>query len=307
VITALPGHLPISFIRWCLTTFPDGGPLPLRLLLLGGYYSCKIERHLARRPPPGLKELVCGKRVCVTGPSNSVLNNPPGKIESYDLVVRLNSMWPVPPERQEQLGRRCDIWYHVCYEPGNIDGIAEHEDFPKIKFVRSMPHIGGLKLADALRHLGRTKRFPASIDNPNKYLILKQACARQGVPRADFHHGFAMPYLKRMGFHLTRYINTGFFSICELLDCGVTELYVTGITFNYENDIRDYPTLPGGIRVREGKLTHHYADRLFEIFKHMKSADSRIVVDAALASIIEASTEVRAESRSAEFVPGQIS
>jgi hypothetical protein len=207
-------------------------------------------------------------------------------------------MWPVPPERQEPLGKRCDIWYHVCNRPGELGQIADHAAFPKIKFVRSMPHVGNFKLARCLREIGRGHQFLDTLEYENKYLILYRACKLHSVPRADFHHTFSMRYLDRFEARLDHFVNTGFFAICELLDCGVAELYITGITFNCEDDIQDYPSysgMPDGIRFREGSDSYHNTDGLFEIFKRMRVEDKRIWVDDTLDAILQMEPHARVE------------
>ena len=196
--------------RW----FP-GGPILARVSLktLRGIYGA-VDRCFPQRAPAELRRLVRGKRVCITGPSKGVLRNPPGLVESYDLVVRLNATWPVKPERQERIGRRCDILYHACCGNRDVADMVAAAEFASTKFVRLLP-------------------------DPRQYKTLERATKVHSIPHAYFHHTKTARYLKTYDERPIRFMNTGFFAICELLDCDVAELYITGITFNCE-DVYDY-------------------------------------------------------------------
>ena len=252
--------------RW----FP-GGPILARVSLktLRGIYGA-VDRCFPQRAPAELRRLVRGKRVCITGPSKGVLRNPPGLVESYDLVVRLNATWPVKPERQERIGRRCDILYHACCGNRDVADMVAAAEFASTKFVRLLP-------------------------DPRQYKTLERATKVHSIPHAYFHHTKTARYLKTYDERPIRFMNTGFFAICELLDCDVAELYITGITFNCEDVYEGYPSFSKGVRRRQGPETFHNSDRLFEIFKRIRTKDPRIRVDATLADIIRLETQERVE------------
>lgn len=264
--------------RWMLMQrrayFPSRvPPRPVRVLATGvRKLAQRFERRAPQRAPRGLARLVGGKRVCVVGPSRGALRNPPGLIESYDVVVRLNFTWPVRTEWREQMGTRCDVLYHCCNHVGDVRTILDAPGFAETKFVR------------LAYNMAQYPRFLAWVEAHN-------------LPHEDFVHSYEMPYLQRHGEHLTKAINTGFFAICELLECAVAEIYVTGITFNCEDVFDGYAGLATTIREREGleldKL--HSADELFEIFKRLLAADDRIRIDATLADIIRLEETGRVE------------
>ncbi|MCZ6674368.1 MAG: hypothetical protein O7C75_15675 [Verrucomicrobia bacterium] len=296
MIKLIPGSRTISFVHHWINRYPNGAPGVIRYCLLAFLLlSREIDRRLIIGPPRRFKKLVQGKRVCIVGPSKGVLRNPPGLVESYDLVVRLNSTWPVLPERQDRVGKRCDIWYHVCNHLGELGDIANHRDFPNTRFVRLMPHIKDEPIDRCFAHLGRARPFLPSLNYVNKYLRLHRACKLHAVPMADFHHTRYMPYLKRHKEKLTNLSNTGFFAICELLDCDIAELYITGITFNCENDLEGYPSFYKSIRIRENADTLHYSDGIFEVFKRIRIRDKRVRVDTTLDEIIRLEKHRRVE------------
>lgn len=64
-------------------------------------------------------EMIVGKTVAVVGPSRSIIGDKKGEyIDSHDLVVRFNYMFPVTTFT-EDLGTRTDILYH-CFCRRNI-------------------------------------------------------------------------------------------------------------------------------------------------------------------------------------------
>jgi hypothetical protein len=131
-------------------------------------------------------------------------------------------------------------------------------------------------------------------------MALHDAAKAHSIPQADFQHTRSMRYLKKHNERLTHVVNTGFFAICELLDCDIAELYITGITFNCEDDFEGYPSAYRAFRRREGPKTRHYADGLFEIFKRIHTKDPRIRIDDTLAEIIRLDRHERVEHYSPE-------
>ena len=58
-------------------------------------------------------KLLSNKKVALVGPSSNTLHTKQfDKIESYDLVVRLNKTFDIPFSRQIDIGRRTDILYN---------------------------------------------------------------------------------------------------------------------------------------------------------------------------------------------------
>jgi hypothetical protein len=286
-VTFLPGRVSIWIIYQWQNWFPDGTPLIVRGLIgLLAIFSRFWRFYLPRRAPCQLRRLLKGKRVCVTGPSKSVLLNPAGYIESFDIVVRLNHVWPVKKSYQGAMGSRCDVLYHVCNASGDLVAIINSEQFNTIKYMRLMPHVNEATLRNCWWRIWSSRLATIRTRPANDYRSLAEACEVHSVPWGDFHHGRTMPYLNRQNEQAAGVINTGFYAICDLLDCDITELYITGITFNLENDFEGYGFQQSSIRIREGKESHHNADDLFEIFKRILKRDKRIRVDEVLSRII---------------------
>ena len=283
----LRGKTSLQLIYAWPQRFPNGAPLPLRLLLRAVVWADRwFFRFFPGRPPAELENILRGRKVCIAGPSKSIELLNRSAVESYDVIVRLNNTWPVDSKRQAHTGARCEIWYHVCNEVIHSEHIGQAEGFADILHVRLMPHVNGQSLHWWWWKIwsGDTEVDPPGL--PNQYSSISSACREHKVPQTDFHHGRTMRYLTRMGEKPPGVVNTGFFAICELLDCDLSELHVTGITFNRENDYDGYPGPHGGLRQREGDGTHHNADNLFEIFCRLVQRDSRITMDDTLSRFV---------------------
>ncbi|MCZ6666541.1 MAG: hypothetical protein O7B81_14655 [Gammaproteobacteria bacterium] len=155
--------------------------------------------------------------------------------------------------------------------------IFDADDFARTKFIRLTPHVA-------------------------QYKTLCHAAKTHSIPHADFHHTRTMRYLKKHNERPTHVVNTGFFAICELLDCDIAELYITGITFNCEDDYKGYPSYYNTGRRREGPETYNNADGLFEIFKRIHTKDPRIRIDDTLAEIIRLESHGRVEHYSHDMI-----
>lgn len=70
------------------------------------------ETHLVFSPEEIFKNLIEGKRVVFIGPATTLENNGMGAfIDSFDVIVRMNSSYMIPAKSQIDYGSRCDILY----------------------------------------------------------------------------------------------------------------------------------------------------------------------------------------------------
>lgn len=70
------------------------------------------ETHLVFSPEEIFKNLIEGKRVVFIGPATTLENNGIGAfIDSFDVIVRMNSSYMIPAKNQIDYGSRCDILY----------------------------------------------------------------------------------------------------------------------------------------------------------------------------------------------------
>jgi hypothetical protein len=257
--------------------YPHGAPWPLPKMADAAFSALNfVERRFPARTPEELRRLISGRRVCVTGPSKGILRNPSGLVDSFDLVVRLNQVWPAATENRSAMGARCDILYHCCTGEFDLNAIVTAPEFASTRFVR----------------------FDANA--VNAYTLVQFARDHE-IPHVAFTHMREMPYLLEHGEHPTHPVNTGFFAICELLACPIEELFITGITFNCEDDIAGYAGAESAVRLREGAEHYHYADGAFEIFRRLLERDPRIRMDETLTEIVRLEESRRVE----RFEPGR--
>lgn len=206
-----------------------------------------------------LDKILEGKRVVLTGPSRCVMQNPPGYVDSYDIVVRINHQWPIPEEKQANFGTRMDLLYHCCSGVDPVRNIFSDD------FAPLWVGYGDGKLTES--H------------------ILKAYLDEKGI-----HYERMNPFHDKIKGILNSPPQTGFYALLHLLEHDIKELYVTGITFMFEPYMEGYPETRFGNdkMIWTRKTRHHDCQIQFEYFcKHVYGKDDRVVVDDALKEIIE--------------------
>lgn len=205
--------------------------------------------------------LFTGKRVALVGPSQTLIGNAQGRlIDSFDLVVRINHQWPIPTELKADLGTRMDVLYHCCNGDYSVQRLfnAEFSNTKQVFFEKGL---------DAY--------------------FLKKECAKRKIPCSDITAFYADLVLK------TRtYPNTGLVAIYHLLQLGISELYITGLTFFQKPYYAGYhgttaaPETFEQIQKKGGYWRHSFAPQL-RYFAQMAKNDSRIEMDPELNEIVE--------------------
>ena len=149
-----------------------------------------------------------GKRVAVVGPAASMKGSGLGpKIDGYDVVVRINVAFPVPPSEASDIGTRLDVLYN-CLNPS--------------------PECGG-KLDDrALKAAGVQFVVCPLANVPPFDIDIKRW--RERKPVLPFEVMDTELY-NELGKALRSRPNTGFAAIWDLLHRPAAEVLVTGFTF----------------------------------------------------------------------------
>jgi len=220
-------------------------------------------RGLDARLDDAYCDLLRGQRVVVVGPASGIRGSASGRrIDSYDLVVRINSQWPVADEFVDDVGRRADIVYHCCAPHCRMDPLDVRE-FANVKFVWYQI-------------------------NP-KMRFLTELCARHGVPCLPFD-----PLRERLIQKLRTVPNTGTIAISHLLMTPLKELHVTGFSF-YDTPYYDGYEAHGARRrhwrslwrkKQPERIWKHEFQPQRRHFRSLCEADTRLTVDSELAKLM---------------------
>ena len=193
------------------------------------------------------------KRIALVGPSQCTVGAGMGaEIEGYDWVARMNHQWPVPLERQVDLGERMDLLYHCC-----------NPDFSMMRF--SIPEFQQTKLVF----------YEQGIQTS----ILKMICTDQKIPSYDISWKY-----RELETALKTAPNTGLVAISHLLSLPIASLKLFGLTFFKESYYKDYPG--NGAKPEywsEGKLPrkiwNHQLDVQYAYFLEQLLTDPRLCMD----------------------------
>jgi len=171
------------------------------------------------------EKFLADKTVCVVGPSTSMLDiegssfntkeEQVAKINSYDVIVRLNKALPISEELSSFIGSRTDVLYN-CMTPVENKTLYNIPYLSKeIKWmVSSMP------------------AKPPALFDINRFAQINNNTINFTVPRTE--------YWDLIESELQTRPNTGVWTILDLLSCEIKELYITGITFFRGGYIREY-------------------------------------------------------------------
>jgi len=211
------------------------------------------------------EEFLKEKTVCIVGPSPSIKDianssfktkqEQLAKIESYDLIVRLNSIFPIQPSIKEYVGDRTNILYHCM----SADPKKGHFDVNYIKdkitwLVSSMPY---------------KPPFSGDIDY---FIARSRGSINFTVPDINFFLNLE----KTLGCRP----NTGFFSIMDLLSCEIKELFIIGITFFQGGYVKEYRDMneQQALKLMDEHKNHKQEPQI-ELMKKVLENDSRVKID----------------------------
>lgn len=151
-----------------------------------------------------LAKLVEGKRIAVVGPSPHLQGlNYGEKIDSYDVVIRLNQKFAIPESKHKDYGSRTDI---MC---GSFNHLNQGECDQNKDYIKS------------LKLLVCPMLSMWDLNEQNKWFD------STGVPYHNVCDGHLFKIFKEVG----TTCNTGFTALLILLNYNIKELFVTGMTF----------------------------------------------------------------------------
>jgi hypothetical protein len=218
-----------------------------------------------------LNDLLRDRRVALVGPSQHIVGSrSASRIESYDVVVRLNNQWPVPPKLRADLGTRMDVLFHCCNNDTSIEWIFREA----IRDTRLICYELGIS-AFRLIELAASHRVPV------------QCVSLAYRDLAD-----------RLGTHP----NTGTVATALLLQSPLSELFITGMTYFRDPYYAGYRGAGNRrrswrFRRRPVAIGPHNLAVQFPFIMNLLRGDSRVTLDARLAQIVAQFAADEARSR----------
>ena len=153
---------------------------------------------------PELEKLISGKRLAFIGPAPSLSGLGLGEmIDSYDLVVRINTAYHMPEELWEDYGKRTDILIN-CLNFNKIRALQENMDF-----------------TESVKYLIQPQLSMWDIRKGEKIIH------EWSVP----FHNVCDGYLFKINKEIGTTTNTGLLGVITLLNYDIEELYIGGFTF----------------------------------------------------------------------------
>jgi hypothetical protein len=172
-----------------------------------GHPLIKSENDfIEHKPIEGLKKLISGKKVCVIGPAPSLLgSNLGGKIDSYDIVVRINQKFQMSLSEQIDYGKRCDILMG-SFNENNIQECYDNlEHTLKQKMIIGVMPNKGYKPIDDFKIFLESKNIE--------------------------HYFLDDRYIYKVFRDVGTVVNSGLISIILLMNYDIKEIFVAGFTF----------------------------------------------------------------------------
>jgi hypothetical protein len=167
-------------------------------------YSPLIDHFTDYNKDPELAKILSGKRIAFVGPAPSLSGQKTGsKIDSYDLVIRINTAYDMPEYLWEDYGARTDLLVS-CLNMPKIAGLSDN-----LKFVESLKYLiqANLSMWDIHAVTRTVEAWP--------------------VP----FHNVCDGYIFKIDAQVGTVCNTGLIGAITLLNYDIQELYITGFNF----------------------------------------------------------------------------
>ena len=166
-------------------------------------------------------DLVANKRCVVVAPSKYLKNRSLGTwIDDYDLVVKCNDFYDLQDEGENDLGKRCDIWYGLPQQR------SYQFDYEKCKNKLNP------------RHLRIQARLPSYGDFWDQTMLeFKEKNQSFGFDYSVIESEWYADLAESIGCMPM----TGILAILDLLEHGASEIYALGFDFMKSGYYNDYP------------------------------------------------------------------
>ena len=223
--------------------------------------NSNTQYRLSSNTDSRFAEIVEGKRIALIGPASYLSEiYMRERIETYDLIVRLNRDFPPNLKFYENVGAKTDIWYVVS---------------------KRLHQIQNNKLADLiLRH--NMKSIVISFPNPSRCGDMKKRLSKHLVFR-DIHFQDYSTYHQVLNAKPA----TGNMAILDLLSYDIKELFIAGITFYRDGLYREgYANDSDQKRVKNSQEKRHKPEKQLEFMLKVFREDARVNVEETMQKII---------------------
>ena len=218
------------------------------------------------------EKFLLDKTVCVVGPASSMTDiagssfttkeEQVDKINSYDVIVRLNKTLPIPENLSPFIGNRTDVLYN-CMTP------VEN------KMLYNIPYLS----REIIWMVSSLPAKPPAIYDISRFAQINNGIVNFTVPRIEHWNKIEQELQTRP--------NTGFWAILDLLSCPIKELYITGITFFRGGYMKEYKNFNEEQALSYLKKDgHHRQEPQIEYMKKNLLQDKRVSVDSFLSKIL---------------------
>jgi hypothetical protein len=192
------------------------------------------------------------------------------KIESADIVVRLNKAVPVPSSLALDIGSRADIVYNCLYRDIDSGGAID------INLLKDY----GVDWVCSPYPYGVVSNGYSFDEDINYFLDLNNETI-------NFHHINKETYLeleKKLGSRP----NTGVSAIIDLLSHQISYLYVTGFTFLETGYYEGYKNMSDAqvLKLNKESGNHKQAPQKL-LIKHILKTDQRLKIDSVMAKLLK--------------------
>ena len=214
---------------------------------------------------PDFARFLDGKRVAIVGPAPSIVGSRQhDRIDSFDLVVRVNKALPFPEQMKPDIGSRTDILYNCLLQEEESGGKIDFDVLAEasVRYVCCpFPPIGG---------------FKANIET----------FLEQNGGRFPFHH-IDTAFYENMAAALQTRPNTGVAAIVDLLAHDIEALYITGFTFFQGGYCRTYRShSQQEVMSRMARAGNHAQAPQRRLVASLFRSDARVSVDRQLRRVL---------------------
>lgn len=236
-----------------------------------------------RRDEKEFGKFIEGKNICLVGPSAYMEESKMGgKIDKFDLIVRMNLSCPVPERLKIDIGSRTDILYHVLFTQTHIKSAPDLFKPHTKEEVQSWVDDDGVQWVVTKMDFNeeRTRKFGPVAKN-----IVKWIC----IPKKKYN------YLREI---IGTYPNMGTITIYHLLSFPIKSLFVCGCDFHTRGYYEGYGGFTeeqankgiGGNRhwgQTGGIQRIHRLDVQINYLKNLLITDKRLKIDKHFKSILD--------------------